>query len=470
MAFPTLIARPMVTAAFFAALLHTFTAVSHAQIPYLAGSPTPSAGPADTSGWTLEWPGNSVPAPIGPTMNTFNYFYNSGANMNSFLVSPPSWVGDHSAAMGGFIRLLCCENNGGTLSTDPYPFEVHMVGGAEGGGSQTLVWTSTYFYAGAMSYLGGDALNICPQLKGGVEAGGDGWRVGSASGPVATDAQVLAALTAFERIRIKMFYAPFNGRRIFGPIAIYSEPLQASATFDTGTQGWTADQDGLAPTWVAEGSGGVLESREVQSGTYRNLVPPTSFLAALGSHGSGGGSTLMFRMRATANESDFEQPLIEIDAGEILGKLRYNTTQRPGTDWTLFSLPLTPSGGWTWSNNVGIDEATQARIDGVLYGAKWMRIRAEFSTTDDVCQIDNVSFVTAYSGSLGCGPADIAGAAASVGHDFALDNNDFILFIDLFFSLNPAADRGAAGGVPGNDGQFDNNDFIVFIGQFFEGC
>jgi hypothetical protein len=71
-----------------------------------------------------------------------------------------------------------------------------------------------------------------------------------------------------------------------------------------------------------------------------------------------------------------------------------------------------------------------------------------------------------------CGPADIGaqGGIASPCGDGLLDNNDFIVFINYFFSGNPLADRGQQGGIPGADQLFDNNDFVVFINQFFAGC
>ncbi|MDP1660533.1 MAG: GC-type dockerin domain-anchored protein, partial [Phycisphaerales bacterium] len=67
-------------------------------------------------------------------------------------------------------------------------------------------------------------------------------------------------------------------------------------------------------------------------------------------------------------------------------------------------------------------------------------------------------------------PADIGVQGGVPGQDGVLDNNDFVIFIDYFFSQNPLADRGVQGGVPGSDGIWDNNDFIVFIDQFFAGC
>jgi hypothetical protein len=66
--------------------------------------------------------------------------------------------------------------------------------------------------------------------------------------------------------------------------------------------------------------------------------------------------------------------------------------------------------------------------------------------------------------------ADIGRQGGAFGPDGQLDNNDFIVFIDAFFTLSPVADVGSVGGVVGGDGRFDNNDFVVFIDRFFAGC
>ena len=67
-------------------------------------------------------------------------------------------------------------------------------------------------------------------------------------------------------------------------------------------------------------------------------------------------------------------------------------------------------------------------------------------------------------------PADLGTSGGEYGQDSALDNNDFISFITLFFAQSPLADVGAAGGLPSQDQAFDNNDFIAFINLFFDGC
>jgi hypothetical protein len=69
-----------------------------------------------------------------------------------------------------------------------------------------------------------------------------------------------------------------------------------------------------------------------------------------------------------------------------------------------------------------------------------------------------------------CSGADFAGTGADANFDGRLDNNDFVVFIDLFFAQDPQADVGSTGGVRGSDGQWNNNDFVVFIDLFFEGC
>ncbi|HYD02412.1 MAG TPA: GC-type dockerin domain-anchored protein, partial [Phycisphaerales bacterium] len=71
---------------------------------------------------------------------------------------------------------------------------------------------------------------------------------------------------------------------------------------------------------------------------------------------------------------------------------------------------------------------------------------------------------------LPCGSADVGGQGGVTGPDGVLDNNDFVAFIDLFFSAQPGADVGSQGGVQGGDGAFDNNDFVVLIDRFFAGC
>jgi hypothetical protein len=69
-----------------------------------------------------------------------------------------------------------------------------------------------------------------------------------------------------------------------------------------------------------------------------------------------------------------------------------------------------------------------------------------------------------------CGPADVGSQGGQVGSDGQLNNDDFAVFITLFFQQNPAADVGVQGGLPGTDAQWNNDDFAAFITLFFQGC
>lgn len=65
--------------------------------------------------------------------------------------------------------------------------------------------------------------------------------------------------------------------------------------------------------------------------------------------------------------------------------------------------------------------------------------------------------------------ADLGKSGGVAGGDGQLDNNDFIVFVDRFFSGDERADVGRSGAERGGDGLFDSNDFCVFIDLFFHG-
>lgn len=86
-------------------------------------------------------------------------------------------------------------------------------------------------------------------------------------------------------------------------------------------------------------------------------------------------------------------------------------------------------------------------------------------SVDSQLAVDNVRIITPT-----CGVADVGVQGGLPGSDHALDNNDFIAFIDLFFVNDVRADVGSQGGIVGHDGLFDNNDFVAFIDRYFAGC
>ncbi|MDP1661499.1 MAG: GC-type dockerin domain-anchored protein [Phycisphaerales bacterium] len=144
-----------------------------------------------------------------------------------------------------------------------------------------------------------------------------------------------------------------------------------------------------------------------------------------------------------------------------------------------FGTLLGPT-AWSSLTTIGAPTPTRTIPAGALqpntdYYATWYFAQRVVSPPSAEVEYSHLSFgnltrVAFRTGNAVACPPDIGVQGGAPGADAQLDNNDFIVFIDYFFTQNPLADRGAQGGVPGTDGVFDNNDFIVFIDQFFAGC
>ncbi len=130
-----------------------------------------------------------------------------------------------------------------------------------------------------------------------------------------------------------------------------------------------------------------------------------------------------------------------------------------GSRWFIVARDLPASArGYTWQ----LPASTGIPSVNLRVVAKDLRFQNTSAET-------GAFTITPGSWPLPC-PADIGSAGAVPGSDGLLNNNDFIVFIDYFFTQNPLADQGSTGGAPGADGSYDNNDFIVFIDRFFAGC
>jgi hypothetical protein len=165
----------------------------------------------------------------------------------------------------------------------------------------------------------------------------------------------------------------------------------------------------------------------------------------------GGGSGAVFNAAAVTNQ-----------VGGITG---YRWERRVGSAWEqLVDGPLAGVG------TIATSSTNTLQVGGVpgSPGATVMTVRAVATT---VCG-PHVSLPATLSLIAPCGGADVGatGGVFTGCGDGVLDNNDFVVYIDLFFNGDVIADVGSQGGVPGADGQFNNNDFVVFIDMFFSGC
>ncbi len=136
-----------------------------------------------------------------------------------------------------------------------------------------------------------------------------------------------------------------------------------------------------------------------------------------------------------------------------------NTAGALSGNYQLASRSPARDSGWNGAAPAGPDLAGLSRIVDDPY---FPNTGYAGGTIDRGCY-------EAQFGSAIC-PGDIGRTGGVPGADGERNNNDFVVFIDYFFSANPLADVGRTGGVPPGDGVFDNNDFIVYIDQFFTPC
>ncbi|HZW06156.1 MAG TPA: GC-type dockerin domain-anchored protein [Phycisphaerales bacterium] len=139
------------------------------------------------------------------------------------------------------------------------------------------------------------------------------------------------------------------------------------------------------------------------------------------------------------------------------------------------SLQASTDNGRTWSfiarDLPGTSTSynwTLPSTDGI--GDVLLKVVAIDRTFQDASSVRPISITAGRFHPPAACPADLGTAGGAPGQDGRLDNNDFVVFIDHFFSADPRADFGSQGGQPGGDGVFDNNDFVVFIDRFFTGC
>jgi hypothetical protein len=147
-----------------------------------------------------------------------------------------------------------------------------------------------------------------------------------------------------------------------------------------------------------------------------------------------------------------------------------------GTDFGVNRNSTTGNlSGYAWGENIGWINFGGGALATPAQPARFDRVAQRFF---GYAWGENVGWINLNDATTGkfpgailpCGLADVGKQGGIAGADGTLDNNDFVVFINLFFAHDPAADLGVQGGLPGSDNSWDNNDFIVFIDLFFGGC
>lgn len=167
------------------------------------------------------------------------------------------------------------------------------------------------------------------------------------------------------------------------------------------------------------------------------------------------------------NNRAFAEPTVLTDDGTLYG--RYAVYSGPGgTVVSLRAFAFRPDRGFADLWSLGLERSEWSSLQSPEFANSVSQIVGlGLATVGLTPQTSGQSVFLMVPSSC---PADLGRQGGLPGADGALDNNDFIVFIDYFFSMNPLADVGVQGGLPGHDSLFDNNDFVVFIDAFFAGC
>jgi hypothetical protein len=153
-------------------------------------------------------------------------------------------------------------------------------------------------------------------------------------------------------------------------------------------------------------------------------------------------------------------------SGSGIGVIGTPTVNTAGTQITGLSLVIDPAAP------TGLQNLTITNTDGPP-GQPWGGGQSAFRLN---------AFRVDAAPTIACNSADIAQTDGTPGPDGQVDNGDFALFFNLFFTSScpncgqpaapacNAADIAQTDASPGPDGCIDNGDFGLFFVQFFAGC
>ena len=154
--------------------------------------------------------------------------------------------------------------------------------------------------------------------------------------------------------------------------------------FTASAEGWqVAGDTGLAiPTFESAGgrSGGFISHSDEALGETWYFQAPATVLEKLS---AAEGGRLEYTLRQSSADAGFSEDDVVIVSAA--GRLSYGFDYAPGTDWTDFSVPLSPSAKWMWNWNA---RATAEQIRSVISQPSRLEIRGEYRTGDDIGAMD----------------------------------------------------------------------------------
>jgi Ca2+-binding RTX toxin-like protein len=297
--------------------------------------------------------------------------------------APAAWLGDLSASYGATLSFQLRQKILTSQVEDIYPDVVLRGGGlvlvADAGPSPGTGWTG---------YSVGLAL-------------GQGWKIGSLTGRMASEAEIRAVLADLTALEIRGEFVSGITDDISwldnvvlsdpGPVLPVPAGWQIAETFDSGLGGWSFLADVAEFRWVPAGGnpGGHAEAVDFSTGAVWYFVAPAAFL---GNRKGFYGGELAFALKQSSTASQFDDAdVVLAGAGRTLV---FDTPANPGTGWTGYSVSLTDSAGWKVGSLSGA-AATRADLEAVLGSLQALHIRGEFVVGPDTGGLDSVSLTAA---------------------------------------------------------------------------
>lgn len=230
---------------------------------------------------------------------------------------------------------------------------------------------------------------------------GQGWKIGSLTGRIATEAEIRAVLSDLTALEIRGDYVSgltddigwLDNVVLSDPAPVPPVPTgwQITETFDTGLGGWSFVADVAEFRWMPDGgnTGGYAEAVDFSTGEVWYFVAPEAFL---GNRKGFYGGELAFDLKQSSTTSQFDSPDVVLTGAGMT--LVFDTPQNPGTDWTGYSISLIEGAGWKVGSLSGT-AATRADLLAVLGDLDSLHIRGEFVSGADTGGLDNVSLTGA---------------------------------------------------------------------------
>jgi hypothetical protein len=229
--------------------------------------------------------------------------------------------------------------------------------------------------------------------------------------------------------------------------AVAPARAQVSSNFNAGLDGWTADGDGVITYSAAFGNpAGSARITDLGTGDYFYFDAPASYL---GDQSASLGGSLSFDLWTAVSSASADPALPDVLLQGAGLTLVLDLPLPPAAAWRSYTVTLDPTADW----RVGIGGSTRptpSEFRAVLADLVALRIRGEFSTSNDVTYLDNVSLTAAPC------PADLNG-------DGIADFGDVSAFVNAFSTQDALADRN-------NDGVIDFGDVSQFLTDFTAGC